>query len=650
MSKKAVSHFFNDTKSTERSARELPLATQLAVVALSRALRAYLHRSKRFVVTVAVPAGTDAHAYGAAAHWLLDHPRQRAIKGSLDADVILIKEKDYIGDVSKLARLNEIKRAIVLVEKAEWITDHVRLASDFTTVLPRPTARDIKIAARRMGFGNLKDKDAEFLESQDLARLSLVMRRGRSVDAMVSRLQKWPAIPEETETANPEVGPTLRDLYGFGEAKTWGMELATDLTDWKDGKLAWTEVDRGLLLSGPPGCGKTSYAAALARTCDVKLVVASAARWQAKGHLGDLLKAMRSAFQEAMENAPSILFIDEFDSFPARDDMTGENAGYSRQVVNGLLECLDGAQGREGVVVIGATNHPHLVDEALLRPGRLERHFAIPLPDKKARAGILRYHLGKDLRSCSVFPVVNRTANWTGADIERCVRDARRIARRSRRPLEVQDLFAAMPARTAVPDDFLRSVAIHELGHGIISVLVDADELLHVSVEDTFDSTVATSSLGGAVFKEFSIRRKTSTYFQNKIAVLLGGMAAERVVFGDYSTGAAGHREADLNIATDLATMMEITWGFGSRLSSEVWKTSDRLAEMRLRKPDLSEAVEATLRREMTRAEALLECRRDVLLSLTDALIARKHLKAEEVINAVQVDDRPSPTFGSSRE
>lgn len=159
-------------------------------------------------------------------------------------------------------------------------------------------------------------------------------------------------------------------------------------------------------------------------------------------------------------------------------------------------------------------------------------------------------------------------------------------------------------------------------------------------------ATAATSSLGGAVFKEFSIRRKTSTYFQNKIAVLLGGMAAERVVSGDYSTGAAGHRKADLNIATDLATMMEITWGFGSRLSSEVGKTSDRLAEMRLRKPDLSEAFEATLRREMTRAEALLESRSDVLLSLTDALIARKHLTAEQVINAVLIGERPPLTSG----
>ncbi|CAN7442739.1 ATP-binding protein [Pararhizobium sp. LjRoot235] len=137
-----------------------------------------------------------------------------------------------------------------------------------------------------------------------------------------------------------------------------------------------------MLLSDPPGCGKTSFAAALARTCGVKLVLASAARWQAMGHLGDLLKAMRRAFDDATKNSTSILFIDEFDSFGDRQALSGDNASYSRQVVNGLLECMDGVRGREGVIVIGATNFPALIDEALLRPGRLERHCAIPLPEK----------------------------------------------------------------------------------------------------------------------------------------------------------------------------------------------------------------------------------------------------------------------------
>ncbi|TCP90330.1 ATP-dependent Zn protease [Rhizobium sp. PP-CC-2G-626] len=650
MSTKAASHFFNDITSPERAARELPLGTQLAVVALARVLRTYLHRARRFVVTVVIPEGTNVHTYAAAAHWLLDHPREGGIRGSSNADVIVVKEKEDIGDVTRLAKLNEIRRAIVMVERAEWVTDNVRLASDFTAQLPRPTARDIKVAARRMGFGNIKSQDAEFLETQDLTRLSLVMRHGRSVDAMLSRLRRLPAKPEVAKADHKETGPTLRELHGFGDAKTWGMELATDLADWKRGRLAWSEVDRGLLLSGPSGCGKTSYASALARTCGVKLVHASAARWQAKGHLGDLLKAMRSAFEEAMANAPAIMFIDEFDSFSNREDMSGENASYSRQVVNGLLECLDGTQGREGVVVIGATNYPHLVDDALLRPGRLERHCAIPLPDRKARAGIFRYHLGKDLKSRSLFPVVRRTESWTGADIERCVRDARRIARRSGRPVTVDDLFSAMPARTVLPDDILRSVAIHEVGHGIVGVLVESDELVHLSIEDTVDLNASTSSLGGAAFREPAICRKTSTYFQNKIAVLLAGMAAERVVLGDHSTGAAGHREADLNIATDLATMMEITWGFGSRMSSEVCNSSDRLAEMRTRKPGLSEAVEATLRREMARAEALLENRKATLISLADALITRKRLKAEEIVEAVREGDQiallPLPQAG----
>lgn len=211
-----------------------------------------------------------------------------------------------------------------------------------------------------------------------------------------------------------------------------------------------------------------------------------------------------------------------------------------------MLEALDGAQGRDGVVVVAATNSPEMIDDALLRPGRLERHYVIPLPDASSRTGIFRYHLREDLVSAPLDYVVGKSDGWTGADIERCVRDARRLARRKRRSMEIADLVLSMPARLKVAADFLRSVAVHELGHAIVGVLVDADKLISVTIEDSVDPRTSKASLGYARFREGPISRKTSTYFEDKIAVLMAGMAAERVVFGDHSNGAAGHQTADL--------------------------------------------------------------------------------------------------------
>src|SRR5690606_21389433 len=149
-----------------------------------------------------------------------------------------------------------------------------------------------------------------------------------------------------------------------------------------------------------------------------------------------------------------------------------------------------------GVVVIGATNFPDMIDDALLRPGRLERHCVIALPDAPARTGIFRYHLREDLVSAPLNFEVGKSVGWTGADIEKCVRDARRLARRKRRSMELADLVLSMPARLKVPPDFLRSVAVHELGHAIVGVLVEADKLISVSIEDSVDPNTSIASLG----------------------------------------------------------------------------------------------------------------------------------------------------------
>lgn len=616
---------------------ELSLPAHLAIIAMSRSIRQFLKRRTPFVAAFVMPPQAEVHSYKAAARWLLEGTVPLGGEHGNNYVLVVDEETDLPDQFSGFRKLKELKRAIILLQDAELATDEIRIAADIVVTVPMPLPSDYRIAARRMGFGNITEADAELLASQSPKRAELGLRRGRSIAASLGKLRRFPEVEKETTSSDaPLSAPTLRELPGYGDAQTWGLELAEDLTAWKAGMLAWDAVDRGILLSGAPGSGKTSYAAALARTCGVPLVLGSAARWQAAGHLGDMLKAMRKAFSEAAKQAPSILLIDEFDGFSSRDDRVGGNDNYHRQVVNALLELLDGAQSHEGVVVIGATNYPDVIDPALLRAGRLERHFSIPLPDDAARNEIFRFYLRDELLSENLDALLSASDGWSGADIERCVRDARRTARRLNRSMQLADLADAMPPVLKVPMAVQRWVAAHELGHAILGVLLEAEPLVSVSVQQMCRAGGASQSLGFTKFEERLFSRKTSTYFRNKIAILLGGIAAEELLFGDYGNGAGGDPTADLNRATDIATMMEIKWGLGSTLVVEADDTPRGLSVIRSTRKGLRKSVEATLQAEFRRAKTLLEEHRNALLDLHGRLLRETELSAETVRSAIE--------------
>ncbi|WP_426129719.1 AAA family ATPase [Pararhizobium sp. PWRC1-1] len=192
----------------------------------------------------------------------------------------------------------------------------------------------------------------------------------------------------------------IETLSGYGEGRQWALDLKDDLQVWREGGLGWSEMNTKLLLSGPPGTGKTTYARALCNTLQVPLLVTSVAAWLEPGYLGDVLKRMSQAFEAARSHAPSILFIDEIDNIGSRSGGRREqHDDYWRSLINRLLELLDGASKTEGVIVVAATNLPDRIDPALLRSGRLEKHVNIPMPDTDALSGILAHHLATDLAS-----------------------------------------------------------------------------------------------------------------------------------------------------------------------------------------------------------------------------------------------------------
>ncbi|TIS87705.1 AAA family ATPase [Mesorhizobium sp.] len=557
------------------------------------------------------------------------------------ADVVALKpaRSKHTGPYDLLEESVPRDRLVVVTQSRDLLVEGFERFADAVLDVEPLDPSHVLAAARFCCDMSLTAEQAEAIAAAPLRAVAAALRKGRPVKRTLEMLE-GAARPKTTVLPLLDTShPSLDDLAGLGEAAEWGRELAIDLSDWQAGRIRWADVDRGVLLSGPPGCGKTMFAKALARTCDVHLVLGSLAQWQSRGHLGDLLKAMRAAFDEAKKNAPSIIFIDEIDSVGDRTKFSGDSAAYCREVVNGLLECMDGAAGREGVVVVGATNFPDMIDAAVRRPGRLDRHIRIPLPDAEARRGILRFHLGGELEDSDRALVADRTEGWTGARLEQLVRDARRRARRARRAISRDDLQSQLPELVAVPEALLRRAAIHEAGHVVVGLELDTGELVYVEIKDTFDPSGGVQQRGGGTrFDRPFLAERTRQQFLDLIAIGLAGLAAEQVVLGQRSGGGGGGSGSDLHEATLLALQLEASYGLGSGLTYLSGTTDQELLVTLHMDRDLRKRVEGVLTAEFARAKSLVEARRTELTKIADGLFAKRRLLADDVRALAGID------------
>ncbi|BBZ45230.1 hypothetical protein MPRM_25110 [Mycobacterium parmense] len=375
----------------------------------------------------------------------------------------------------------------------------------------------------------------------------------------------------------PDDDVTMADLHGMGEARQIAEDLIGDIRAAEAGRIPWSAVDKGLLLTGAPGTGKTTLAKAIAKECGIKFVIASAAAWQSAGALDVHLRAMRTCFAEARRYAPAILFIDELDSIGSRERLEGSAEQYQTEVINALLEEIQGIESTGSVIVIGATNYLEKVDPALRRAGRLDQVVEIPLPNIKSLASIFDHYLSRYQKSGGELGVdidtkalADLAFGCTGADVEFFVRGAARRARRENRPVAQNDLVAEVTRRPRRPENAPQlaaaerhRIAVHEAGHTVARLISSTrgEDLTFVSIIPRLDG-----SLGFTAAVPDNTRVMTRRTMLEELETVLAGRASEELAFGadDIGAGAGGMSSGcDLAVATRFATLIVCQSGFG---------------------------------------------------------------------------------------
>ncbi|MBB4010271.1 ATP-dependent Zn protease [Rhizobium taibaishanense] len=523
------------------------------------------------------------------------------------------------------------RRLLIFKENGVELPAQVMLGVDVKVDIPPISTTDFRIGCRIAYRIDVTRAEAETAMTYPLQHVWAALRRGRPIRNALTRLAEQSALSAKQSSNKKEGLPPLQDMFGYGAAKDWGLELAQDLSDWQRGKIDWSEVDTGIVLSGPPGVGKTQFAAALARQCDVPIIATSLARWQATGHLGDLLKAMRGDFHKAKESAPCILFCDELDSFGDRSSFSPDNRDYSTQVVNGFLEHLDGLDGREGVVVIGATNALDRIDRAILRPGRLTKHVAISLPTATDRIAILQQQLGQKLPRKTHRRLMAATGGFSGADLAKITRDAKRVARRAKRDVTVADIIKSLPEMVAITGELRRALAVHEAGHTVAVVALEHGKFYGAMIIDHTRNDSESVPGGGAYFEVPNVGYRTVQTYRDRIAVLLAGIAAEEVLLGAVSDGAGVGPNSDLAQATRIATMLQSVMGMGNRLRHSLAKSDRELETLRLHDPSVAIWVDDILRSEFERAKQIIRSQLKLVEAVADELEAKGKVSADQV-------------------
>jgi cell division protease FtsH len=461
---------------------------------------------------------------------------------------------------------------------------------------------------------------------------------------------------------------TFADVAGVDEAVEELGEIVEFLSNPKKYQRLGGRIPKGVLLLGPPGCGKTLLARAVAGEAGVPFFYMSGSEF-VEMFVGLGAARVRELFQQAKERAPCLVFLDELDTIgKTRAGAMGAGMGSHderEQTLNQLLVEMDGFDASKGVIIMAATNRPDVLDPALLRPGRFDRQVVVDRPDLKGREAILEVHargvaLGDDV---DLHVIAARTPGFTGADLANVVNEAALLAARREKDavgeaeLEeaIDRVVAGLERKSRVMSEKEREiVAVHEMGHALVALSVpSADPVHRVTIIPR-----GAGALGMTMQRPLEDRYlMTQPELDDRLAILLGGRTAEELSFGQVSTGA----QNDLERATEIARAMVVEYGMSEKLGPlsfghNGFRSTDGRMLFPGERPEMSEETARLVDREVsrivgearTKARDVLDDRKDLLNRLAELLMVREVLEGKD-LKAYVEGEQPIPSVEEER-
>lgn len=491
--------------------------------------------------------------------------------------------------------------------------------------------------------GNVESVVGLLLSAGVLAGMSALLLKlnnsGSGVGLGMGMNKSRPSVYNKGKT-----GITFADVAGVNEAKQELQEVVDFLANGDKYRRLGAQIPKGILLVGPPGTGKTLLAKAVAGEAGVPFLSMSGSEF-VELYVGVGAARVRDLFNRAKRQAPCIIFIDELDAI-------GKSRGHNpnlgnderEQTLNQLLAEMDGFNGNDGVIVLAATNRPEILDAALRRPGRFDRQVLVDRPDKSGRLDILQVHsrfvpLGEDV---DLDKIAHQTFGFAGADLANLVNEAALLAARAERQVvlmrdfqeALERVVAGLEKRSRVLTTLERRiVAYHEVGHALVGALMPgSNKVSKISIVPR-----GIGALGYTIQMPQEDRfLMLEDELRGQLATLLGGRAAEELIFDKISTGACD----DIQKVTDLAERAVTMYGMSTTLGPVAFeKQSARFLDESSTRRSFSEEIAVEIDRQVKQsidqaysiAKAILELNRDLLESTTQTLLEKEILEGEEL-------------------
>ncbi len=553
------------------------------------------------------------------------------------------------------------KIAEVSFEKGNAVSGKMTDGKKFDVYLPAPVLNDSKLTseliAKNVKISTESSKSGAFiwlllifLAFPVLFFVGLIFALKNASKEQNGLMNRIDSHKKSSSQLSVSEKTTFKDVAGIDEAKAELVEMVEFLKNPEKFTKLGARIPRGVLLAGPPGCGKTLLAKAFAGESGANFFFMSGSEF-VEVFVGVGASRVRDTFNQAKSKSPAVIFIDELDAIGGQ---RGANIGFRHeereQTLNQILAEMDGFSTDSKIIVIAATNRPDVLDPALLRPGRFDRHVFVPKPDLVGRKEILKVHIQKITLDAQIDleKIAKITPGFSGADLANLTNEAAIFAAREEAQVVSTKHFVAArdkmimgSERKILIDDAEKgAIAYHEAGHTLVAKLMPgADPVEKVSIIPRGMAMGVTMQM-----PEKDKHLTSKSYLMTQLAILLGGRLAEEIMFGPegVSTGASN----DLERVTSLAEKMVCEWGMGSDVSFRTFgeTQSASLSGMGMTKnrhisEKTAEVVDSQIEQLISQARinarTILIENKDKLVNLAEKLIEKETLSGEEVDNAI---------------